>query len=422
MTTSVREQDSASPRGRGPRGRNREKLPTIWSRGFGLILVVNFLISLAQYMTLAVVPAYAAALGATALVIGVVTGIFAVTALGVRPFVGPATYRYRHGLLLTITITLILGAFVCYALSPSLPVLIAGRLLHGMGMGFLAPVALALASESLPRARMASGIGVFSLGQAIAMAAGPALGLALVGLIGYQGTFFAGAGTVAIALALSFAISSPAPLETGPLQITWGRIVAREALPAAVIIFFLAGAYSAVNSFLTVYAADLHVPQIGLFFTTYAVTMLLSRPVAGRIADRFGLAAVVYPGMLLFATSFILIATARSLPAFLVAAVTSALGYGVCQPAIQSLALLSVTKERRGVAGSTNYMGVDLAYLVMPILAGWLVSAVHGTSGAPLSNAYSAMFLWMLIPVAMAFVAYVIVTIRARKRASGGTP
>ena len=422
MTTSAREVGSASGPARGQHGSESGETASVWSRSFALILIVNFLLSLAQYMTLAVVPVYAASLGATALLIGIVTGIFAITALGVRPFVGPATFRFRHSLLLAVTAAIILGAFVCYALSPSVPVLILGRLLHGMGMGFLAPVALAMASESLPRERMASGIGIFSLGQAVAMAAGPALGLALVGLIGYQGSFLAGAGIVAIALALSFALSSPPPVEKGPLKITWARVVAREALPAAVIIFFLAGAYSSVNSFLTVYAAGLGVPDIGLFFTTYAVAMLVSRPAAGRIADRFGLPAVVIPSMILFAVSFVLIASARSLSAFIVAAIVSALGYGVCQPAIQSLALLSVKRERRGVAGSTNYMGVDLAYLVMPVLSGWIVSVFHAAGDSTLSDGYSAMFLWMLLPVGIAFVAYIVVTIRARIRASRGNP
>ncbi|MEV4687050.1 MFS transporter [Microbacterium sp. LWH3-1.2] len=423
MTSSVSERDAAAEREReGPRRRRGRVRPaTIWSRGFALILVINLVISIAQYIALAIVPLYASDLGASALVIGVVAGIFAVTALGVRPFVGPATFRFRHSRLLAVTALLILAAFVCYSFADSIAVLVVGRLLHGMGMGLLAPVALMLASNALPSSRMASGIGVFSLGQAVAMAAGPALGIWLIGVLDYRGTFLISGGFIVLALLLSFAVSSPPAQETGPLRITWRRIVAPEALPAAIVMFFLAGAYSAVNSFIVIYAKGAGVADIGFFFTVYAATLLISRPVAGRVADRFGLLSVVVPGMLLFAASFVLIANARTLAEFVLAGVLSAFGYGVCQPAIQSLALLSVSKERRGVAGSTTYMGVDLAYLVMPVVAGWIVSMAH-TEDRSGTDAYSVMFVWMLIPIAVALLVYIAVSLRSRSSARKETP
>ena len=423
MTSSISERGAPSQRGRRRSQRRRERIraASIWSRGFALILVINLVIGIAQYVALAIVPLYASDLGASALIIGIVAGIFAVTALGVRPFVGPATFRFQHSRLLVVTSLLILAAFVCYSFADSIAVLIVGRLLHGMGMGLLAPVALMLASNALPASRMASGIGVFSLGQAVAMAAGPALGIWLIGVLDYRGAFLVSGGFIVLALLLSLAVSSPPPQETGPLRITWRRIVAPEALPAAIVMFFLAGAYSAVNSFIVIYAQGAGVTDIGLFFTVYAATLLVSRPVAGRVADRFGLLSVVVPGMLLFAASFILIAHARTLAEFVVAGVISAFGYGVCQPAIQSLALLSVPKEHRGVAGSTTYMGVDLAYLVVPVVAGWIVSVAH-TPDVSITGAYSVMFVWMLIPIAVALIVYIAVSLRSRISARKEAP
>lgn len=396
-------------------GRNKANRPSIWSRGFIIILVINLVINVAQYMMIAVVPTYAATLGASAVVIGVVTGVFAVTALAVRPFVGPATFRFPNQVLLAVTTAIILAAFVCYAFAGSVEIVVIGRLLHGVGMGLLAPVALVLASDALPVERMASGIGIFSLGQAVAMAAGPSAGLALVAAVGYRATFLISAGVMMLALLLSLLVTSTPPVEDGRFRFSWNRIIAPEALPAAIVIFFLAGAYSAVNAFIVVYGNGLGIADIGLFFTAYALTMLLARPIAGRAADRFGLASVVIPGMVLFAASFFLIASARSLPEFLIAGVVSSLGYGVCQPAIQSLALLSVTKERRGVAGSTNYMGVDLAYLIMPIAAGFLVSSGQTAFDTTVNDAYSLMFRAMVIPVCLGLAVFVTVTAKKRR-------
>ena len=142
----------------------------IWSTGFTTIFVINLIINVAQYMMITLVPKFAESLGASAILIGVVTGTFAITALAVRPLVGPATLRLRGPRLLAATLLLLVIAFVLYSTSHGIVGLFIARLLHGTGMGFLGPVSLSLASQTLPAERMAQGIGIFSLGQAVATA------------------------------------------------------------------------------------------------------------------------------------------------------------------------------------------------------------------------------------------------------------
>jgi MFS family permease len=73
---------------------------------------------------------------------------------------------------------------------------------------------------------------------------------------------------------------------------------------------------------------------------------------------------------------------------FLVAAAGNAFGFGAVQPALQSLVMKSVPPERRGSASSTNYIGMDSATLVGPIVAG-VVAQAFG---------YPAMWLVMILP------------------------
>ncbi|WP_087508195.1 MFS transporter [Cellulomonas iranensis] len=387
---------------------------SIWTRGFVYVFAINLVINLAQFMMNTLVPKLAVELGASAVVVGVVAGMFAVTALSVRPVVGPATVRLRRNHLLAGTSAVIMLAFVVYSVADSVPVMMAGRLLHGAGMGFLAPVMLALASDNLPERRMASGIGIFSLGQAVATAIGPSVGLALQPLVGYRWTFLAGAVVLALASLLALRVPSDPPAPPSGRLFSWRAFVASEAAVPAVVLFFLAGAYAGVTSFVVLYGEALGVRDIGLFFTAYALCVLVSRPVAGRIADRFGLTTVILPGMAVFAASFVLLAHARTLGAFLVAGAVSAFGYGVCQPAIQTMSLMSVDKARRGVAGNTSYIGVDLGYLVMPVVAGAVVSAA-GRHGADVAQSYSTMFLTLVVPVVLGMVVFLV---RGRRRAT----
>jgi MFS family permease len=379
----------------------------IWSPRFAVLFALNLVITMAQFMTLALIPKLADSLGATAVVVGIVTGVFAVTALAVRPAVGWATLKARYHHLLVATVVVIAIAFVLYAFTPSVPVLIAARLLHGAAMGFLAPVTLAMASDALPPARMAQGIAIFSLGQAVSTAAGPAAGLWILATAGYRVAFLAGAGALlAAAVAASF-LRSPRPEPVVGRRFGLTSFIAVEAIVPAVIMFCLAGAFSGVNSFIVLYGEARGVEQIGLFFAAYAVFIVLSRPFAGLLADRHGLGAVVIPGMVLFAVSLVIISQVSTLTGFLIAGAISALGYGICQPAIQTLSLTSVDRARSGVASNTHYVGVDLGYLIGPVIAGGMVTTAIG-DGAATSAAYSGMYLALTVPIALGLLVFLL--------------
>lgn len=386
----------------------------IWSPRFAVLVALNLVITMAQFMTLALIPKLAESLGATAVVVGVVTGVFAVTALAVRPAVGWATLKARHNHLLAATVAIIAVAFVLYAFTTSIPVLIAARLLHGAAMGFLAPLTLAMASDALPSSRMAQGIGVFSLGQAVSTAVGPAAGLWMLATAGYRVAFLVGAGLLLAAAAASTFLRSPRPEPVVGHRFGLSSFIAVEAVVPAVIMLCLAGAFSGVNSFIVLYGESRGIEQIGLFFAAYAVFILLSRPFAGRLADRHGLGAVVIPGMILFAVSFVIISQVSTLTGFLIAGAVSALGYGICQPAIQTLSLTSVDKARRGVASNTNYVGVDLGYLIAPVIAGGIVTTAIGDGAAP-SAAYSGMYLALTLPIAIGLLVFLLFARDARR-------
>jgi MFS family permease len=378
---------------------------SVWNKAFIQVFIMNIFLMLGLFMMNALVPTYAEFLGATAATVGVVTSMFAVTALAVRPIVGPSTSRYRNNRLLAVAVGITIAAFICYGLADSIPVVIAGRLLHGIGMGFFAPVSMALASDALPSSKLASGMGYFSLGQAIATAVGPALGLELVRQFGYRITFFAGALIMGIVLILSLRLRSEAPQRPSSFKLRWSDIVDRQVLVPAAILFFLSGAYSCINGFILIYGASVGVQEIGLFFTSYAICLFISRPLSGKLADRYGTDKTIIPGMILFALSFILISFSDTLPMFLLAGAVSAFGYGVCQPAIQALCMQLVKKDRRGVAGNTAFIGVDAGYLVAPSLAGAIVTLIQGRGGTVVEG-YATMFQLMIIPIVIALVLF----------------
>ena len=124
------------------------------------------------------------------------------------------------------------------------------------------------------------------------------------------------------------------------------------------------------------------------------MTLLVTRPMIGKLGDKYGLVKVFIPAFFAFAMAFMLISVANSTWMFLLAAFISAFGYGACQPAVQTLCMKRVPKEKRGAGSSTNYIGQDLGNLVGPVIAGSVVQALG----------YSAMWRVMILPVVVAFI------------------
>ena len=108
---------------------------SIWSFPYVTLMAVNFFQSMAAFMTNTTLPVYLDALGAATSMVGVVVGAFAITALLVRPFAGPAFDSFSRKKLLLVAQALICVSLVGYGLSSSVPMLFCVRLVHGVGIG-----------------------------------------------------------------------------------------------------------------------------------------------------------------------------------------------------------------------------------------------------------------------------------------------
>jgi MFS family permease len=133
--------------------------------------------------------------------------------------------------------------------------------------------------------------------------------------------------------------------------------------------------YGGLITFLPLLAGARHLGNAGLFFTVYAIVLIVLRSLAGRLADRFGPVPVVAPGMACGVASMWVLATAGSLAQMLIAAVLFAFAMGLVQP--PSLAWgMELAGERRATAMATMVMAQDLG-----ILIGGTVLGAVGTLG-----------------------------------------
>ncbi|MDR2360087.1 MAG: MFS transporter [Oscillospiraceae bacterium] len=356
----------------------------IWNRMYLCAFIANFLHNTAQFTVSPLVAAYAGSLGATASVIGVISGMFYGVAFAVRPFSGPVITKLnrKHIMLAAYAVGVLVNGG--YALSSSLPLFVAARFLHGLQFAFIGSLTLTIAGDSLPAAKMGSGLGIFGVNTAVATAIAPGMGLFLRewgavrfgGNAGYTAVFAFAAACMALSIIPVLAMPYK-PLtreQRGEIGAWYKNIAAKETLVPALVIAFICFASILYTFYMESFAREQNIANIGLFFTVYALVLLCARPISGHILDRYGIAAVVYPALAIFAASFIIVGLGKRFETCVVGAALAAIGYGAAQPALQTMAIKSVHPLRRGVASNTAYFGMDLGYWLGPTIGGAIIS------------------------------------------------
>ncbi len=378
------------------------KKETIWSASYIALMATNFFQSMAAFMTNTTLPVYLDSLGATTSTVGIVVGAFAMTALLIRPFAGPAFDSFSRKRLLLIAQTLIGLSLIGYGIVDSVPALLCVRLVHGVGIGCFGPLAMSLVSEYLPPSRLASGISIYALAQSFAQVVGPAVGLWLAETIGFSNAYFLAAASVLIAMIGVF-YCKEAPRERPPYRLVPSRMFAREAVPKAIVLCLFSISFSGVISYFVLYGYLLGIEGLGTYFVVYALCLVATRPLFGRLADTFGPARILLVGVLFFAASYVMLWQVRDFAGVIAVAVVGSAGFGACVPLIQSMALGSVPPERRGAASNTAFTGMDVGMLLGPGIAGYVIEMLVPVTGSQL-GAYSHMWLVMLVPLAIALV------------------
>ncbi len=137
---------------------------------------------------------------------------------------------------------------------------------------------------------------------------------------------------------------------------------------------FAGFAYSVVLTFLSLYSRQLHLEgAASLFFIVYAITVIISRPISGRLLDMRGANFVVYPCLFLFAIGMLLLSQANSGIILLLSEAIIGLGYGNFLSCGQAIAVKNTSPYRLGLATATYYMFLDVGYGIGPYLFGSLI-------------------------------------------------
>lgn len=366
------------------------------SRDFILLLLLNFIMFMGFQILMPVLPTYARYLGGSESIVGFIVGIFTFSAILIRPFIGRALDIFGRKKIFIIGFLAFSLFSLSYMAASTVLFLLFLRFFHGFCWGTTSTTANTVASDIIPYKRLGEGMGYFGLASTLAMAIGPAFGLYLIqeSQYGFKGVFIFSAAAFIIALILSPGIRYPA---VKPLS---GKkaLFERKALKSAVIVSLLTMPYGSVVTFIALYAQEQGIANIGLYFTVYALALMVSRPLFGRLSDRKGFGIAVVPGLLGVMIALFLLARANTLMLFLLAGIVYGVSFGAAMPALQAMSVQKVPPNRRGAASATYSTGFDFGIGLGSIILGAVAQIVG----------YSGMYLTGIIPLVLALIIFFI--------------
>jgi len=368
--------------------------PGLWTKNFALIMLVNFFVFVSFQVLLPTMPVYIQHLGATEDIVGLVMGVFTITAVGLRPFAGRILDTKGRKVVYFFGLIIIIVSIMAYGWVSSVALLLTVRLFHGIGWGAATTAAGTIATDVIPKPRLAEGMGFYGLTTVISMAIAPIIGLQIIKSWGFY-TLFHLSTVLAICGAI-FALfiryqSIDRSANTLPDDIK-PPLFEKKAFKPAVIIFLITLTYGSIITFIALYAAQFKIENIGIFFSAYALTLLFSRPIFGKMADKKGFHYVMIPGILCVGIAMLILFLAQNLSFFIAAAVFYGIGFGAVQPSLQAMAVYDVPPQRRGAANGTFMSGFDLGIGVGSIIWGFTAKI----------TGYSTMYLITIIPVLIA--------------------
>lgn len=347
---------------------------SIWTRNFLLVSFANFGNFASFYLLLATLPLYIVSVGGTEAEAGAIMGVFALSALVMRPVIGSLVDRTGRKPLLVLSLAGMAVSSLLYLPATAIWALFLVRVLHGTAFAATSTSASTYMSELLPPRRRAEGVGFYGMFTNLALAIGPWLSLLLAQAAGFPPVFLVSASvaTAGVVCALLLApqhVARPA----GPPRAWWRSLYSTAAARPALVLLCFGVAYAAQVSFLPLYAVGQGIDP-GPYFTVYAIALIASRGIAGRVADRFGRSIAIVPGLLLASVAMALIALASNPVGLIVAGLVYALAFALVTPALNAIVVDTTRPAERGSALATFSSAMDIGIALGSFLWGWVVA------------------------------------------------
>jgi MFS family permease len=346
------------------------------------------------------IPIFLKQIGGTEGQIGIAWASMTVAALVTRPFAGAIIDRGYLRYLLAfgglnsaisgISYTFIGVVWQMYIL----------RAFKGLGLTAFSTSAGTAVADIAPLKRRGEAVGIWGLTGPLAQTIGPALGIAVLGIAGFNWLFAVSCflGLMSLALAFQTKIPKKERPAGGPAPF---KLINKDALFPSLIMATTSYPMGPLTAFIPLYITQEGrggLEGLALYSAIHALSMTFIRLATGRLTDIYGRAVVFVPGMLVMAAGIFYLTTNVDYVGLLVAGAIMGCGFGAAQPALMALTIDRVRPSERGSALATSGAAFDGGVTVGSLAGGFILEQAG----------FGAMFASVAIVPVVGVIAYLV--------------
>jgi MFS family permease len=385
---------AAEPREAAPDARPRLLTPRYF-----MMCGFTFTVFLSLFQLLPTAPFRILDLGGGTGVAGLFLGVLTYASALSAPVTGALADRIGKRRMLLITSGAIACFSAAYALSRTYWVPLVLVFFHGLFWSGLLSASSAYMTEVIPEDRRAEGIGYWGMSTMLATAVAPAVGL----WVYRHGWVWLCVGTALLNLVMAAIAWRLPPDSAVAARMTrdrffGGSLVEWRVVAVTMALFLCSFGYGGITSFVAVMSDQRGIRPRSLFFTAFALTVLVTRLFSGRLADRVGHRRFLLPCLALVTVGLTATAFAKTRLQIALAAAVFGLGFGNQYPAFVGHVLTFVDPGRRGAAFGGILAAFDTGIGTGSIATGWMAHHLGFRGafgvGAALSAFSIPYFLW----------------------------
>lgn len=320
------------------------------SRSFGALLVANVCFGYA-FSSFFLLPIYMVdRLGAGPVAVGRVFAIHSVVVVLVLPLTGAAVDRWgRRDFLTAGALVMALASLGYGAVDAVGPLLYGLRVVQALAFALVFAAGGALAVDLAPPERLGQAIGIYGVSFLSMNAIAPAAVELLVPRVGWARAFALAAVAAGLCAGLSRQIREPRSAEgrRGDDTGLFAMATRFSTLRMLLVIALVGSAMIAVFAFYQLYARQLGIERVSVFFVAYAATAVIVRVGFGHWIDRLGRRRVSIAALVLYVVvmgSFVSL-DRIGLPLL---GVGMGIAHGVFYPSFNAVAVGAVALGERG--------------------------------------------------------------------------
>jgi MFS family permease len=354
----------------------------------------TFIVFFSAFQLLPTAPFRIRDLGGTTFASGLFLGLLTYASAFSAPFTGAVADRIGRRRTLLVASAVIACCSIGYAATSSYRVMLALVLIHGVFWSGLLSASAAYLTSLLPASRRAEGIAYWGLSSVAAIAVAPPLAFWIMQRGGWTwicvSCCLLNATMGAIAWTLDDRDRGAPDADEPPGK---APVLEWRVLLLSVSLFLYSFGYGAITSFSAVYADALGVSPKSVYLTTLAVVILVTRPLAGTLADRIGYRRVFVPCLVLIACGLALLALRGTIASLVASAIVFGLGFGTAYPVFAAYVMRDVAPRRRGAAFGAILAAFDTGIGTGSTTVGWLIQRFGFSVGFGTAAALSAIAL-----------------------------